>query len=116
MPMTTRIQDHKSSFHAAQKTSETGLDRLGFETSFKLGAPLWTRTLLNKNEPIGSKLTHDKEALYFTDAHPVTVRRPWADGPVVRRDGKRQYRRAPSSIETACLALIFCDLHSIDSV
>lgn len=49
-------------------------------------------------------------------AHLDTVHRPCADGPAVRRNSKCQYRRPPSSIEAACLALVFRHLHSIDSV
>lgn len=56
------------------------------------------------------------EALYSEYADSDTVRRPCADGPAVRRDGKRQSRTSRLSLETACLALVFRDGHSIDSV
>ena len=73
------------------------------------------KELLTRSHPVARTRWISIRSTYEY-ADPDPVRRPWADSPPVRRDGKRQSRTNRSSIETVFLAFVCGDIHSRDSV
>ena len=78
--------------------------------------PALLRTAVKDFEALTRQISHDPEALYSEYADSDTVRRLWADGPALPRDGQRQPRTKSFAIEAAIFALVFRDLHSRDAV